>query len=48
MSVILYTFTACGTSGKEGLQEPVTDTAGLSDAESVQIGITDSQEGELM
>lgn len=48
MSVILFTFTACGTSGKEGLQEPVTDTAGLSDAESVQIEITDSQEGELM
>lgn len=48
MSVILFTFTACGTSGKEGLQEPVTDTAGLSDAESVQIEITDRQEGELM
>ena len=48
MSVTLFTFTACGTSGKEGLQEPVTDTAGLSDAESVQIEITDSQEGELM
>lgn len=48
MSVTLFTFTACGTSGKEGLQEPVTDTAGLSDAESVQIEITDSQEGEPM
>lgn len=48
MSVILFTFTACGTSGKEGLQEPVTDTARLSDAESVQIEITDSQEGDPM
>lgn len=48
MSVILFTFNACGTSGKEGLQEPVTNTAGLSDAESVQIEITDSQEGEPM
>ncbi len=36
MPVILFTFTVCGTSGKEDLQEPVTDTTVLTDTESVQ------------
>lgn len=47
-ATILFTVTACGVPKKEDLQEPVSNAAELSGAESVHQEAPDRQEGELM
>ena len=43
MSAILLTFSACGTSEKRDQKEPVSDTAGFSDVESIHQETADAE-----